>query len=308
MYYLYTHACHEDEKDIFSLERRALFGGGVPAGTPLAFASDREIDPSRSPFLKSRLGVRFEAESPSALADRIREAGTASPSFKVVYTKTGEDVPYAERRDVERVVGGAVRGAADMRAPLERFGVGRFDGRWVFGPLRENDGAWRTHEGKPRQYSTALGIRLARAVVNAAAPEPFGIRAIDPCCGIGTVLLEALSMGVDIVGSDANPLAVRGARENLTHYGYPDVVQVADARRLEGAYDVAIVDLPYNLCSVLPEKELDELLSAVRRLAARAAVVATQPIDAAVRRAGFAVRDRCEARKGAFRREVLLLE
>ncbi|HZG77574.1 MAG TPA: RNA methyltransferase, partial [Paenibacillus sp.] len=266
------------------------------------------VDPSRSAFLKSRLDVRLEAESPAALADRIREAGVEAASFKAVYTETGAALPYAERRAVERVVGAAVRGTADMNSPGERFGVAAVDGRWRFGPLHGNDGSWRRHQDKPRQYSTALGVRLARAVANVAAPDVAGLRAIDPCCGIGTALLEGLSMGLDIVGSDANPLAVLGARENLAYYGYPDVVRVADARELSGAYDVAIVDLPYNLCSVLPERELGELLSAVRRFASRAVFVATQPIDDAVRRAGFEVRDRCEARKGSFRREVLAVE
>jgi len=306
MNYLYAFACHEDERDVFEMERRALFGR--VAGGDAAFRAARAVDPSRSPFLKSRIDVRFEADSPAALAERIRAAGVEAPSFKVVYVKTGKDGPYADRRAAERVVGAAVRGTADMRTPAERFGVAAFDGRWLFGPLRENDGAWRKHEHKPRQYSTALGSRLARAIANVAAPEPARVRAIDPCCGIGTVLLEALSMGVAIVGSDLNPLAVQGARENLTHFGYPDVVRVADARDVAERYDVAIVDLPYNLCSVLSERELDELLSAVRRMASRAVLVAASPIDDAVRRAGFSIRDRCEARKGAFRREVLAVE
>ncbi|TLS52899.1 RNA methyltransferase [Paenibacillus antri] len=306
--YIYAFAVHEDERDVFEMERRALFGTVAAAGAS-AFAAARAVDPSRSPFLKSRIDARFEADTPEALAERIREAGTSAASFKTVYVKTGEDdASYADRRGIERVVGAAVRGTADMRTPAERFGVASLGGRWRFGPLLENDGSWMKHAEKPRNYSTALSARLARSVVNLAAPEPAGVRAIDPCCGIGTVLLEALSMGVDIVGSDVNPLAVIGARENLANFGYPDVVRVADARSLEGAYDVAVVDLPYNLCSVLPERELGELLAAVRRLAPRAVLLATTPIDAAVRRAGFDVRDRCEARKGSFRREIVAVE
>ncbi len=307
MNYIYEFACHEDERDLFDMERRALFPDAAPEG-PSAFASARRIDPSRSPFLKSRLDARLEADSADRLAERIREAGVEAPSFKAVYVEAGAELPYADRRAAERIVGGAVRGTADMKTPAARFGVAAGVGRWRFGPLLENDGAWRMHMDKPRQYSTALGVRLARAIANVAAPDVAGIRAIDPCCGIGTVLLEGLAMDLDIVGSDSNPLAVLGARENLAFYGYPDVVRVADARGQNGEYDVAIVDLPYNLCSVLPERELDELLSAVRRLASRAVLVATQPVDDALRRAGFAVRDRCEARKGSFRREVLSLE
>jgi len=301
---IYTYACHEDEEALCALERRSLFADAVPAGTG-AFVASRELEPGRSPFLKSRLDVRLLAASPTELAELARGAGVAAPSFKVVFAKTDETIPYADRREAERIVGGAVRGTADMRTPAERFGVARLpDGRWAFGPLTENDGAWRRHAEKPRQYSTALGARLARAVVNVAAPKLQGTKAIDPCCGIGIVLLEALSMGLDIVGSDVNPLAVLGARENLTFYGYPNVVRIADARDLTGAYDAAIVDLPYNLCSALQAHERDELLAAVRRIAARAVVVATEDVSESLRRAGFDAYDGCEVRKGAFRRLV----
>ena len=39
-------------------------------------------------------------------------------------------------------------------------------------------------------------------------------------------------MGIDIVGCDINPLAVRGARVNLDHFGMPNVVSIADMRTL----------------------------------------------------------------------------
>ncbi|MEC0212476.1 RNA methyltransferase, partial [Paenibacillus ehimensis] len=195
----------------------------------------------------------------------------------------------------------------DMRRPAWLLGFAcTGEGRWVLGPCRQNEAVWLKHSHKPHPYSTALSTRVARAVANLAVPHPAGIRAVDPCCGIGTVLIEALSMGIDIVGSDINPLAVRGARANLAHFGMPDVVRVADIGDVSGRYDAAVLDLPYNLCSVISPEEQLRLLGNVRRLAGRAVIVSTEPVETLAGQAGFAVLDRCVVRKGSFSRHMVI--
>ncbi|UUZ92819.1 RsmD family RNA methyltransferase [Paenibacillus sp. P25] len=193
-----------------------------------------------------------------------------------------------------------------MRTPERRFGLAKDGSQWLFGELASNEAVWLKHNGKPHNYSTALSTRVARAVVNIAVPDPAGVRVIDPCCGIGTVLIEALSMGIDIAGRDINPLALRGARGNLAHFGFPDVVRLADMRTLPGRWDTAIVDMPYNLCSVLPEEEKLDMLRSARRMADRIVIVTTEEIDAVLARAGLRIAGRCVVRKGAFARHVLV--
>lgn len=96
-------------------------------------------------------------------------------------------------------------------------------------------------------YSTALSTRVARAVANIAIPHPKGVRAIDPCCGIGTVLVEALSMGINIVGRDINPRVVLGSRKNIAHFELEGTVEIGPIAEVVDDYDVAIIDMPYNL-------------------------------------------------------------
>uniref|UniRef100_UPI0038B618DE TRM11 family SAM-dependent methyltransferase n=1 Tax=Siminovitchia acidinfaciens TaxID=2321395 RepID=UPI0038B618DE len=128
------------------------------------------------------------------------------------------------------------------------------NGRWIFDEYVKSESVWHRHQQKPHSYSTALNTRVARAVANIAVPEPSGIKAIDPCCGIGTVLVEALSMGIDIVGSDKNPLILDGVRENIAYFGLSGKVTFTDIRDVTSHYDVAIIDLPYNLCcAITPE-------------------------------------------------------
>ncbi|MBO9607248.1 MAG: RsmD family RNA methyltransferase [Paenibacillaceae bacterium] len=311
--YLYTFACHEDERLLGGMERRALFGGdGLPAADRGRFVvSRRAIDASRSPFVKQRIAVIAEGDDPEQIAAQMeRTVRLDGATFKIVYVPADEDAAdYDERRRIERLIGARVVGRADMLRPGAVFGIARANGRWLFGPCKDNAAVWLRNSRKPRNYSTALGTRLARALVNIATPEPAGLRLVDPCCGMGTVLVEAMSMGIAIAGFDINPLAVRGARDNLAHFGMPqDAVAQGDMRELSGSYDAAIVDLPYNLCSVLSVGERMELLRAARRLARRAVIVSTEAIDADVATAGFAIRDRCTVSKGSFARQVIAAE
>jgi tRNA G10 N-methylase Trm11 len=169
-----------------------------------------------------------------------------------------------------------------------------------------NKAIWLAHKDKLQNYSTALTTRLARAAVNIAVPKPQGIKAIDPCCGIGTVLIEARSMGIDIVGYDLNPLAVLGARANLVHFGFEGSVTIGDMRLIEGSFDAAILDLPYNLCSVITPEEQLEMLQSARSFAYRVVIITTESIDALIVKAGFVIQDRCVVKKGSFARQVIV--
>jgi tRNA (guanine10-N2)-dimethyltransferase len=54
---------------------------------------------------------------------------------------------------------------------------------------------------------------------------------LDPFCGVGGILIEAAVIGCDIVGIDASPRMLKGARRNLTHFQFnPTGLIQADAR------------------------------------------------------------------------------
>ncbi len=305
--YVYTYAFHEDEADLCGLEQRAWFGGGSMK-TAAWIESGLRLDPSRSPFMKQRLHIRYEGQTAEDIASQAEEMELSGATFKVIFIPADGTEDYDRRRELERLVGARVRGRAEMRTPALRFGLAKLPDRWVFGEIEEQEAVWLRHKDKPRPYSTALSTRVARAIVNIAVPRPEGVRAVDPCCGIGTVLIEALSMGIDIAGFDKNPLAVMGARENLRHFGYPDLVRIRDIHAQEGSYDVAILDLPYNLCSGLSDDEQLALLQSARRLAPRIVVIAMEPIGGQADRAGLRIADGCVIRKGSFSRYVAVCE
>lgn len=63
-----------------------------------------------------------------------------------------------------------------------------------------------------------LPLKLARIMVNLASIEPGSI-IWDPFCGSGTLLLEALHLGYDVLGSDVDTNAVENTRKNIEWMG-----------------------------------------------------------------------------------------
>ncbi|WML60835.1 RNA methyltransferase [Neobacillus sp. PS2-9] len=290
------------------MEMRSLFGEESQSHV---LESIVKINPSRSPFIKERITLLFEAEILEDLFIQVNTLQLCGATFKVTYVKNSgqkksERDGFEKRRAIEREIGLHIVGKADLRHPDRLFCVMKVNGRWVFGEYKKSESVWFRHQQKPNSYSTALSTRVARAVVNISIPKPEGIKAIDPCCGIGTVLVEALSMGIDMVGSDRNPLILPGARENIAHFGFDGEITLADIRDITGHYDVAIIDLPYNLCSVIsPEVQL-EMLQSARRIAEKVVVVTVEPIDEILIKAGFSIIDRAVAKKSVFIREVIV--
>ncbi|MCJ8007136.1 TRM11 family SAM-dependent methyltransferase [Lederbergia wuyishanensis] len=306
--YIYTYACYEEERSLCALETRSLFGGESQTSI---LESHVKIDPIRSPFIKERISVIYEEESLQNLLKQVATLQIKDETFKVIFVKDGgpsniEKVGFENRRAIEKEIGLHIHGVADILHPKRLFGVMVVNGRWVFGDYVKSESVWFRHQRKPHSYSTALNTRVARAVVNIGIPNPIGIKAIDPCCGIGTVLVEALSMGIDIVGSDKNPLILKGARENIAYFGLVGEVKLADIRDITNQYDVAIIDLPYNLCSVITPEEQTEMLRSARRFARKVVMVTVEPIDEILIKVGFVIIDRAVIKKGSFTREVIV--
>lgn len=310
--YLYVYTKGLEEGSLCSLEQRVLFG----QESDNLIKSTRMIEPSRSPFIKGRLSIIYSGDTVDEIAEQVNQIEIENKTFKVLYIKINDltadqKIEFEEQRAIEKKVGWNIIGRAEMRKPDVLFGIVPFEGRWYFGSYQESESLWLHHAKKPHEYSTALSTRLARAVVNIAVPDTADVRVIDPCCGIGTVLVEALSMGIAITGADRNPLAVKGARENIAHFNYRGEVAVQDIAKQAGHYDVAIIDMPYNLYSSATAEEQYTIIKHARRIADRVVILTIEDMDEMILKAGFTIIDRCVANKGLkalFSRQVLVCE
>ena len=306
--FIYTYAYTPDEESLCHLEMRSFFGKDTHAKI---LKSSIDINSSRSPFMKERIEVVFDGDELADILKQVEVVKMNDATFKVIFLKiydlaSTEKIDYQQKRDIEREIGMIIEGGADVHHPDVTFGLVPFDGRWYFGKYVKSEAVWLRHLKKPREYSTALSTRVARAVVNIAIPNPKGVKAIDPCCGIGTVLVEALSMGIDIVGRDINPLVVLGSRENIAHFGLTGEVDLGPIAEVTKNYDATIIDMPYNLYThATPEEQLSIIKNA-RPFSKKLVVVTIDNIDHMIKEAGFNIIDRCVAKKGIFSREILV--
>jgi tRNA G10 N-methylase Trm11 len=70
-----------------------------------------------------------------------------------------------------------------------------------------------------RRESLAIAPRLAKIMINLAKLEA-GDTLLDPFCGVGTVLQEALLQGINVVGVDRDEKAIKGAKENMKWFKF----------------------------------------------------------------------------------------
>jgi SAM-dependent methyltransferase len=170
----------------------------------------------------------------SVWAEEVRPLA-GSMTFRVTARVLSE--PSFRRTDLRRAMAAVI--AADKprwkladAAQLEIRMSEWHDGQYVAG-LRLSDGSRPAGLGQDgTSSSTALPRTVGAAMVQLAGPpgrtgQPASTL-LDPCCGTGTILAEALAAGWTADGSDSDPDALEAAR--LTAVGAS--VQLGDAREL----------------------------------------------------------------------------
>ena len=230
--------------------------------------------------------------------------------FKVNYMKSEDgDVSYEERLKAIRGIGFVVTGFPDMHNPKVELAVTKFKDKWIFGELIKNDFKWQKHNDKPYSYSNAIPLRMARALVNIATCDDRSLNIIDPCCGVGTVVIEALDLGFDVRGYEISKSIACNARNNIEYLGYNrEIITSGDMHDIKEKYDVAIVDIPYGLYSPITVQEQVDIINTSRRIARRLVIITFEDMDNIIISAGFRILDKCYMTKGNMKREISICE
>ncbi|WP_025679068.1 TRM11 family SAM-dependent methyltransferase [Paenibacillus massiliensis] len=297
--YLYVYTCHITERELCQLELDSLFG--QPPQHDHLYMANRRIEPGQSAFIRLRLEVLACSSEWEDICEYARQLGLPEGETFKVHCLKESDMPldYSERRHLERQLGMLIQGSARMKNPDCTLGLTYVEGKWVLGICEESDRSWLERRHKPYNYSTGLPMVAVRALINIALPDAEGRTLIDPCCGMGNVLIEALHMGIRAQGGDMNPLAIQGARVNLKHYGYgEEYVTLGDMNHITARYDAAVLDMPYNLCSVQSVTEREDMLASLRRMTDRAIVISMESIKESLEQAGWMVMDTARLYKG----------
>jgi tRNA G10 N-methylase Trm11 len=271
--------------------------------------SDFSINPSRSPFIKDRISIIYEEDSLEKIVQKIINDKLSYDDFKVCYIKVeNTDVNYEERLASVSKIGFVITGQPSIHNPKVLIGVSKVKGRWIMGEYERNDFDWHIHDKKPYSYSNSLGLRVARALVNIAVKNNLDCKLIDPCCGVGTVLIEALSMGIKVKGYEINKHIAENAKKNLEFFGYENIVECRDMHTIEEKYDVAIIDLPYGLFTVTTLEEQVALIKTARRITKKLVLVTFENMDEHIIDSGFKILQKSYVCKGKFKRYINICE
>ncbi|WP_298845109.1 TRM11 family methyltransferase, partial [uncultured Clostridium sp.] len=213
---------------------------------------------------------------------------------------------FHEGRRIEFEIGFSILGECEMKKPENIFGITKIANIWIFGKCESNNSEWLQRNKKPFSYSNALKVNVCRAIVNIAVGNNLNCSVVDPCCGIGTVLIEAISMKINIKGYEINPLIGKNAKTNLRYFGYEDVITIGDMNNIQNKYDVAIVDLPYGIFTQITADEQLAIMGSARRIASKMVIVTFDDMKEQIRSVGFHIDDRCSVSKGTFQRHIYI--
>lgn len=304
-FYKINYTLHEEQ--LCKLEMKYIFNK-IPEDKYLF--SDYYTDPSRSPFIKQSISVIFTGATLEDIVNQILSSNLSYERFKVHFISLEDDnIPFEQRRKTESIIGFNINGAADIHNPQIHLGVAKVKDTWIFGEYKENSGIWQEHNKRPFHYSNALSTKVARALVNIAVKNDFECKVVDPCCGIGTVIVEALSMGINIKGYEINPLIAENAKRNLEFLGYEDRITKGDMHDIAENFDVAIVDLPYGLFNPITLEDQLNIMKTARRIAGSMVIITHEDMDQHLIQVGFRVVDKCIVpKKGDFKRYVMICE
>lgn len=269
--------------------------------------SDIYVNPSRSPFIKEMICIKYEEESLEKILEKIKSDKLHYDDFKVCYVRLEKNqIKYSERLDSLKRIGIAIEGEADMHNPKVLLGVTKVEDKWVFGEYKKNDFEWHIHDEKPYKYSNALTTRVARALTNIAVGNDMKIKLLDPCCGIGTVVIEALSMGINVKAYELNSNIAENAKRNIEFFGYDNVVTHGDMHDIKEVYDVAIIDIPYGLFTPITYEEQTSIINKAREITNKLILVTFEDMSTCINEAGFHIEDICYVCKGKFKRYIYI--
>ena len=302
--YLYTTNYSSDEESLCKMEIKCLFSKTLDEKH---LFSNIYVDPSRSPFIKKCISIMYTGETIKHIINQIVIDKLTSMNYKVAYINSNdENMGFHESRKIEFDIGYSILGEAEMKNPEIVFGITKVANKWVFGECESNTSDWLLHNRKPFSYSNALKVTVCRALVNIAVANNLDCNVVDPCCGIGTVLIEAISMQINIKGYEINPYIGKNAKTNLRYFGYDDVITIGDMNDIQNKFDVAIVDLPYNIFTQITPGEQLAIMHSTRRIADRMVIITFEDMEQQITSVGFHIDDRCSVSKGTFKRHIFI--
>lgn len=299
--YLYIITYHRIYEALCAMEMKSIF---KTTTTSTYHFTNTDIPLSRSTFLKSRITILYKNKSIDQLEKQMIAHNLAYDNFKIHFIKN-DTVPYDMRLSYMRRLGFTIEGDFAIKDASVTFALTKVSGEWIFGILENNEQAWINRKKKPYSYSNAIEVRLAISVLNIAIQNNLNLRLVDPCSGIGTILIEALVMGLNIKGYEISPFVKNNANKNLEHFGFEQISVKKDMLEINETFDVTILDLPYGRYSSITKEAQVAILQKSKQMSTKLVLISMEDMTEDLHQIGYVVKDSCIIEKSnAFKRYV----
>lgn len=239
----------------------------------------------RSAYQQYGLRVIASAAGQHQLCVQVAALLVALDQFHIKVIAPGASGRH--RQAMGLAVAEAIQADPNLSAPLHRLLLLVEPGRWTLASIMaEPDRGYLLHDQKLLRTSSSLPSRLARGLVNLL---PVGSRTLlDPCCGSGSIPLEASALGLQVYCGDSNPKMAGMTRQNLDQFGYTAEVVHRDARDWRQAVDAVVTDLPYGRHCYLADDVMQGIFANAARLAPVGIFVAGENLASQMAIAGYA--------------------
>jgi predicted RNA methylase len=272
-----------DQRNDLVAAECAVLSGVAPTNGLAASGSTDAI--WRAAYQQFGLQVIASAPTLDLLCARAAASTTVLDDFHI---KTiAPSMSGAQRLTMGLAVADALQAGPNLRHPLHKLVVIKNEAHFVLGEIiAEPNRTYLQHDKKPHRTSSSLPSRLARALVNLL---PLTARTIlDPCCGSGSIPLEASAVGMSVLCGDSNGKMVDMANNNLQHFGYDYPVEQRDARAWTQPVDAVVTDLPYGRHSLLTEYVMLRIFKQMAQIASIGVYVACENLSTQMLASGYA--------------------
>ena len=209
-------------------------------GSCLIFSSSKIDDTSRLPIDIERFGgvLKFAAELDRApleflqglpegkltigVSDYSEKASKKAAQqealkLKKILVRHGRSVRVVENKAAALSTATSLHNGLSGKNPKKVELIKTNDGWYRVIGVQDIDAYTRRDQARPARDAKVgmLPPKLAQVLINLCGPLEPGSRILDPFCGTGVVLQEALLMGYQVYGTDINERMVEYSKKNL---------------------------------------------------------------------------------------------
>lgn len=250
--------------------------------------SDINVSSNKSVFIKEKMNILFSSNTFEGIVEQIKETQVRYETFKMTFMRISDDgMHHADYLANIIELANSINGEGDLKTPEYLLAIAKINNVWYFGHYEKNDYAWKINNQKPFSYSNAMSADLSRSIINIATCNDNGTKIIDPCCGVGTVIIDGLMQGVNIEGVEINDQIGLKAQKNLGYMELDQVIIIGDMHDITKYYDVSILDIPYGIMSITDTTLQQDLINGCFKISDKLVLVSSENLNHMIEMSGY---------------------